>query len=717
MFTAAPPAPPDDDRNKPAAGDAGQRQRDRAAARSRANSARVAEIGPPPPRNEKRWKRYQFDLFRYLVECFPESTGLKPFSLDHKRIIERTQQTILEGGQDLIIVFRGFAKSTITENATTWAAGYGHRVFFVPIAATDDMAKTALDSIQYEFETNANLFEIFPAACHAARALEGIQQRAGKQSINGERTYIEWSKNRCVLPTFPGFEGSGAIIWPKGITSNIRGLRFKRPDGTQARPDFVMGDDLQTDASAASPNQCTKRLNALTKTIMRLGGHTTSLGVIVNATKIEPDDAIDQLSNAKKFPSWRSTAVPMMKSFSKVHETDWLVTYAELRTNFDREDPDDRQRAHKEATAYYKKNRKRMDAGAAATWEHCFDPKHEISAIQHAYNILIDTGQDAFDAECQNTPAKETSALKILTVEEICAKQSGYPMGKFPPECTRLTAFIDVHPSILYWHVWAWAPGFTGYMIENETFPQQRRRNFAHRSIAISLQELYPGRDDEATVFAGLNALLHGDPKLERYADWPGLMRREWIRTDGVPLRIGFGLIDANGVMAATVKSVIRQSPFAAILSPSFGKGVGAKTAPMSRWPQSREQKGVGPEWVLTKAQAGEPPGTLFDTNFWKTKFFRGLALPQGSQGALMLHKAEKPGDHTRVGNAWNAETAKLVTVGSREVFEFAQKPNTDNHDLDCAVGAMVAASRGGIASLTPKPAKPKKGRKKVKYL
>ncbi len=120
---------------------------------------------------------------------------------------------------------------------------------------------------------------------------------------------------------------------------------------------------------------------------------------------------------------------------------------------------------------------------------------------------------------------------------------------------------------------------------------------------------------------------------------------------------------------------------------------------------------------MLTKAQAGEPPGTLFDTNFWKTKFFRGLALPAGAQGALMLHKTEKPGDHVRVANAFNAEAAKLVTVGSREVFEFAQKPNTDNHDLDCAFGAMVAASRGGIASLTPKPAKPKKGRQKVKYL
>ena len=717
MFTAArktpAPAAPDNGAKLDAAG---QAQRDRAAARSRELSRRASEIGPPPPRNQERWDRYQRNLFLYLTECFPESTGLKPFSLDHRRIIDNTQGAILEGGLELFIVFRGFAKSTITENAATWAAGYGHRSFFVPVGATDDMAATALDSIKFEFETNDHLMELFPEACHAARALEGIQQRAGKQTIDGHRTYIEWSRKKLILPTVEGFTGSGAIIWPKGITANIRGMRFKRPDGRQARPDFIMGDDLQTAASAASRNECAKRLKIISKDIQNLGGHNDTLGVVVNATVIEPDDAIDQLSNQENYPAWRTTKVPMLKSYAEAHETLWLGTYAELRTNYNRGDKDDRHRAELEATAYYKKNRKKMDAGAVATWEHCFNPKTELSAIQHAYNRLIEIGQEAFEAECQNSPEKEKSPLEILTVDEICAKQSGYVAGKFPPECTALVTFVDVHDQILYWHVWAYQPGFTGYLVDNDTFPRQPRRQFSHRSITRRLEQLYPGRDTDATVFAGLNALLHGDPKLRGYEDWPGLMRSEWIRTDGVPMRIRFGLVDANGQQATTVKSVIRQSPFAAILSPSFGKGITAKQAPMSRWPQAREQKGVGPEWILTKPVAGEPAGTMFDTNFYKTKFHRGLALPAGSQGALMLYQVKNARDHRRVAEHFTAEPIKRGVAGSREVFEF-QEPEGDNHDFDCGVGCLVAASRAGIASIVPPPQKPKKGRKKVKYL
>ena len=57
---------------------------------------------------------------------------------------------------------RGFVKSTIAECSAIWATGFGHRMFFVPIAATDEMARLTLDSIQYEFEANDNLAKLFP---------------------------------------------------------------------------------------------------------------------------------------------------------------------------------------------------------------------------------------------------------------------------------------------------------------------------------------------------------------------------------------------------------------------------------------------------------------------------------------------------------------------------------------------------------------------------
>jgi hypothetical protein len=676
--------------------------------RSREASRESAEIGPPPPRDKELWERYRYDLFKFLCECFPHSTGLKPFSLHHKRIIDRTQQVILDGGLELNIVFRGFAKSTITENAACWATGYGHRHFFLPISANADMARASLDSIQSEFESNDFLMQIFPAACHAARALEGVPQRASKQTMGGRFTEIEWTGERCVLATWrpenedEWFEGSGAVIWPKGITAHVRGMRFKRSDGKQARPDFVMCDDIQTEESANSPFQNARRLKTLNHTILRLGGHDKEMACVVNATILEADDAIDRLSDAKNYPAWRTTKVPMMISLADAHDSFWLGKYAETRTAHDQENDADRARAHRAATELYRENRVLADKGAVPAWEHCFIDGLELSAVQHAYNILIDTTEDAFMAECQNAPMRDTGGLVILTPEEMTNKQSGFGRDVVPPDCTTLTAFVDVHPEILYWHVWAWEPRFTGYLVNYGTFPDQRRKYFAHSNLAVKLSSIFRGMDMEATVTAALKFLLHGYdetmPNALANLGMVGLLRREWLRTDGVPLRISRCGIDANGEPADAVKRFIRASEFSAIMHPSYGRGITARHVPISQW-SGQKAKGEGPEWTSTKGKPGDPPGVLADVNYWKTRFHRALVLPLGSQGCLSIFKA-KPHEHRRLADHWYSEKPKEGTSGTRTIYEWNQRPQTDNHDLDCAVGAMVAASRAGIASI-----------------
>lgn len=556
--------------------------------------------------------------------------------------------------------------------------------------------------------------QLFPVACHCARALEGVVQRAKKQSINGERTCIEWSARRCVLPTVKGFEGSGAIIWPKGITSNIHGLRFKRADGRQERPQFVMGDDLQTRESAANPQQNQKRLSIFSRSLLRLGGHKKKLAMTINATIMEPDDMIDQLSDPTKFPNVRTMKVPMLKSFSLVHETEWLGKYAEILTTFNVDDKDDRTRAQREATGYYKLRRKIMDEGAEATWPSCYDEDHEISAVQHAYNILILDGEDAFMAECQNTPVRDMGDLEILKPEAICRKQSDYQRLQVPPGCTLLAGHVDVHDQILYWEVWAYEPNFTSYKIDDGTFPDQKRKYFAHRSIGRKLKQLFPGMDLEAAIAAGLDALLHGHAP----SDWPGLALKKWTRIDGVPMTVGSGLVDANGVHRDVIVNVVSSSPFAHIWRPAYGKGIGAKHAPISAWPQTREQKIVGPEWIYTKPTAGEVPGVLFDTNYWKTRFHRSLAQPKGNQGAAHLWKTSNANDHRLAADHYASEKADEVTVGSRTVHEFSLKANADNHKLDNAVGCCVAASRAGITNVQRRPApRRKRPRNKVSYL
>ncbi|WP_196299655.1 hypothetical protein, partial [Streptococcus pneumoniae] len=76
---------------------------------------------------------------------------------------------------------------------------------------------------------------------------------------------------------------------------------------------------------------------------------------------------------------------------------------------YDADDVDDQARAHKAATAYYLANKSAMDEGAVVTWDECYDRDSEASALQHAYNILIDDGAEAFASECQNAPLPKDS--------------------------------------------------------------------------------------------------------------------------------------------------------------------------------------------------------------------------------------------------------------------------------------------------------------------
>ena len=68
------------------------------ARRSREQSASVADIGGlPAVVNPERKEACRYDLFLFLTTYFPNSTGLKPFSDDHRRVIERIQRVSRPG--------------------------------------------------------------------------------------------------------------------------------------------------------------------------------------------------------------------------------------------------------------------------------------------------------------------------------------------------------------------------------------------------------------------------------------------------------------------------------------------------------------------------------------------------------------------------------------------------------------------------------------------
>ena len=95
-----------------------------------------------------------------------------------------------------------------------------------------------LDSIKTELDCNDLLLADFPEVCFPIQALDGISNRANGQLYQGKRTQIGWTAKEIVLPTIAGSHASGAIIKVAGLTGRIRGMKFKRPDGTHGKAEF-----------------------------------------------------------------------------------------------------------------------------------------------------------------------------------------------------------------------------------------------------------------------------------------------------------------------------------------------------------------------------------------------------------------------------------------------------------------------------------------------
>lgn len=732
-----------------------------AAERSRRMSESVRDIGDiPPVENPERKESCRRDLARFIMTYAPE--GKDPFSDDHFRVIKRIENAIFHGGRFVEAVFRGFGKSTISELTAVWAACYGHKRFIPIIGANQTRATDNLDSIKGIFESDLLLAD-FPEICYPIQRLEGINQRSHGQLYRGQPTHIEWSADYLVLPMIEGSAAAGCVILACGITSSkVRGMKKRRGDGVQLRPDFVIIDDPQDEESAASVQQISKRLNIIRKAIIRSAGHTTGMSVVMPCTVIQKDDLVDQLLDPKKNPAWQGERIPFVRKWSESsagsqplastrivasygkeislgasprtiarckspHEM-WMDEYARLRNTYNPDDPNDQLRARAEANAYYAANRAEMDRGCTVSWEYCFSrDEGELSAIQHAYNALIDDGEEVFASEFQNAPLAAPEEEGQLTVDEIAARLNNLRRYDIPTACEKLTAFVDVQGKCLYYVVCGWSTNFTGYVVDYGIFPDPRKSYITLREITKTLQMAFPGTGQEGAWRSGMDALTRK------------LIEREWKRDDGTILRLSRCLIDANdGNAAQTVYDFWRQSAHAAIVMPSRGKGITAASMPFSDYRRKVGDRVSEWNWRIPAAsRASAASGRnavryiIFDTNYWKSFLRSRWRVALGDPSCLSVFGRNASGISSGSSAGENATTAiytksrqclpgtgkmfaehmtseySVRTEGrGRTVDEWQIRPGrTENHFWDCIVGCAVAASEQGIVLTGSTPA------------
>jgi hypothetical protein len=672
-------------------------KKERERARNAAASESGRDIGElPPVADPQRRARALADPEFFCTAYFPRRFT-KAMSDDQRASITALKRVIEQGGTQAFAAPRGDGKTTRAEVLAIWAILTGQRRFVGLVGATKSAADDILQSIRGEFEANELLLADFPEVCFPIVCLEGIYNRCKGQLYKGEQTRMRWSGDMLVLPTIPDSAASGAVIVVRGITGRIRGPKFRRPDGETVRPDLAIVDDPQTERSANSASQCRRRLDTITGAILGWAGPGESIACFVPCTVIVKDDLADQILDREKLPAFQGVRTRLVYDWP-ADSARW-EEYGELRRQSLRRFGDGRL-----ADALYKKHRKAMDRGAKVAWAERYDREGgELSAVQHAMNLKIDRAA-TFDAEYQNDPRDPaTDDEKLLTPSEIAGKTSGLARGAIPLAATKLTAFIDVQQRALYFAVCGWSLDFTGSCIEYGTWPGQGRSFFIYREIAQTIQQRFPTAGVPGAIRGALDQLV---------AD---LAAKEYTREDGATMRIEKVLID-SGNWADAIYQCVRESPHSAILVASKGKGVTSDRAPISEWKRHPGQV-VGEEWMLGRVENKRATRLLtYDTHFWKTRLFTGLATAVGDRGAFTLfgsRRASEAPDHSMIAAHLASETRKKTQGGGRVVFVYTLRPEKpDNHLLDCLVGNGVAASLLGCRLIgqplitKPKPAR-----------
>lgn len=298
---------------------------------------------------------------------------------------------------------RGNAKSTIYNFFTPCnAALYGKRKFVVQVSDSETQAESFLSDIKHAFENNPRIVEDFGD-------VRGTSWRSDLISIKATNNEIVW-------------------LAAAGAGSSVRGLRK-----AESRPDMIICDDLESDATTLTIERINKMHNWFQRVLMNLGTATTD--IIVIGTVIAYESLLDKLL---KSPTWDTHKLQAVTSWSTSPLwEDWTKMYTDMTyTKEERE-------AH--ANSFFKANEFEMLKDVEVLWP---DGKPYIELMK----IYVGIGEAAFYAEHQNDPVNleeclfKPEWLSYYTDEELDSVRITEVYGALDPSLgrTRLSDFSAI---------------------------------------------------------------------------------------------------------------------------------------------------------------------------------------------------------------------------------------------------------------------------------
>lgn len=387
----------------------------------------------------------------------------------NRRLIQKLQQAILNGGQLAVEFTRGAGKTTWTVIAFVWAILYGHRRFPVCIAASKPLAKSIKNAVLSVLETSAPILADFPAVPVALRAIGGVVQRAGTITFHGAPVGFASSEMMFRLPMLRNDLGDplepacGAHFACRGVGASVRGL-----NELGERPDFLLFDDPQTQKDARSSTAVERLDRYIHGDALNLGANTSTIAAFLTITPQRFGDLAHRIADKNLHPNWSTSVCPFLLETCPNFETlaDAFIEAFHLDAAND-------DFARTESRRWYRDHADQF-AGTVAVDPRAYDRATEYDAIHHALNRMAAIGKDAFAAEYQMRVDAQDESLAV-TPEIVTNALNGAPPCVLPPGTDSCVAFVDVNiqkGTGLSWGVGAFGRGRIAAIVAYGRYPE-----------------------------------------------------------------------------------------------------------------------------------------------------------------------------------------------------------------------------------------------------
>ena len=647
-----------------------------------AQSARVAaiqnrktaagqEVGPlPDPRDPQRRERCAADNLLFSETYFPATfyMGWAPYQ---RKMMDRFQDVILNGGKECAAVRRGGLKSTCARSSTVWCAVNGHRRFPVLAGATDDKANEHRENFFALMASSQTLLEDYPELLPLILKWKQPKKsyRLGGQLLT---VHANDERGRIVFPDIADSPSCQVHIAPYSIeATDVSGLSYVDRFGVTIRPDVLIFDDVQTPQSALSPGMTKRRENAVTKTFCGLAGLGEKLAAIMVCTVRENDDLTERFLSRKKHPDWNGRKYPSLIRLPE--RMDLWDQYSKLLVSG--ATPED---GKKSATEYYRQNQDAMDEGASVAWDKDKLPD-EISALQSLMTIrAIDPSFFRCEIQQESEIPVNTSGVK-LDSSLLLKRLSMLPRGIVPDDASYLTAFVDSQDQVLFWMVCAWRKDFTGWIVDYGGFPDQGRPQWCKSALSERIGDLLPGRSWEESFVLAHNTI---DDLI---------LNHNWMTETGKPRQIDLLLKDwADGGHKPLVESQTQANKNKNRVRPSKGFAPKPGKKPVHLWGDAERDRHNGNEWIERRTEA--PIHVQYNTNIWKSHAARRLLTTVGAPSSVTICGQDES-ENRMLAEHFTAEQPKSIVYDGATGTAWELIPGRDNDFWDCFVGNNVAAS------------------------